>query len=214
MAMDFSTYLRGTDRSVTEMERDGRPARGVTLERSYGTSVEDLWDAVTNPERLPRWFLPVSGDLRPGGRYALEGNASGTIERCEPPRELAVTWEFAGEMSWVEVRLAAEGDSRSRLTLCHICPVDDVYWPKYGPGAAGVGWDFGLIGLDAHVGGADAEGLDEDTFSTTPEGRAFVGDVSTDWGRAEVAGGEDRATAEARATRTTAFYLGEEQAES
>ena len=31
------------------------------------------------PERIPRWFLPVSGDLRLGGRYQLEGNAGGEV---------------------------------------------------------------------------------------------------------------------------------------
>lgn len=208
--MDFGRYLKETERSVTRLEREGRPMRGVTLVRRYATGVEDLWDAVTNPERLPRWFLPVSGDLRPGGRYALEGNASGTIERCEPPRELGVTWEFAGEMSWVELSLEAEGPSRTRLTLVHICPEDDAHWPKYGPGAAGVGWDLGLIGLDHHLLGDAAEPFDENALGGTPEGRAFIGSVSRDWGRAATEGGETREEAEAAAARTTAFYLGEE----
>jgi hypothetical protein len=214
MAFNFGTYLRGTERSVSRRERAGEPMRGVTLARSYGTTLDDLWDAVTSPERLPRWFLPVSGDLRVGGRYALEGNASGTIERCEPPRELDVTWEFAGETSWVEVRLEAESETRTRLTLVHVCPVDDVYWPKYGPGAAGVGWDLGLIGLGNHLLGDAAEPFDEESLGGTPEGRAFIGDVSADWGRAAVEGGEPRRESEARAARTTSFYLGEEAAEA
>ena len=49
-------------------------ARTLTISRVYDTGIEDLWDACTNPERIPRWFLPVSGDLELGGRYALEGN--------------------------------------------------------------------------------------------------------------------------------------------
>jgi uncharacterized protein YndB with AHSA1/START domain len=43
---------------------DGDEARAVVLARTYKTDLEDLWDARTNPERIPRWFLPVSGDLR------------------------------------------------------------------------------------------------------------------------------------------------------
>jgi hypothetical protein len=39
----------------------------------YPASQSDLWDAVTNADRIPRWFLPVSGDLRLGGHYQLEG---------------------------------------------------------------------------------------------------------------------------------------------
>ena len=74
-------------------------ARTLTISRVYDTTAEDLWDACTNPERLPRWFLPVSGDLREGGRYALEGNASGTIERCQAPHALDATWEYGGQPS-------------------------------------------------------------------------------------------------------------------
>ena len=206
--IDFQAHLQAATRTVTVLEREGRPARGVTLERTYETTAEDLWDAATNPERLPRWFLPVSGDLRPGGRYQLEGNASGTITECVPPRSLAVTWEFGGEVSWVEVRITPEGDARSRLTLCHICPVDDDYWPKYGPGAAGVGWDLGLIGLDVHLSGS--ERIDEAELAASAEGRAFIAGLSEDWGRAAVAAGEDPGQAGAAAHRTTAFYSGDE----
>src|SRR5215213_9940401 len=86
-------------RSVETVEHDGRPAKRVTMAREYPTSVEDLWDAVTNAERIPRWFLPISGDLRVGGRYQLEGNAGGVVERCDPPGGAGVpgfvaTWEF------------------------------------------------------------------------------------------------------------------------
>ena len=45
------------------------------LERTYETTIVDLWDAITSAERIPRRFLPISGDLRLGGRYQLEGHA-------------------------------------------------------------------------------------------------------------------------------------------
>ncbi|MPY64707.1 SRPBCC domain-containing protein, partial [Streptomyces spongiae] len=84
-------------------------ARVVTLGQTYDSTVEDVWDACTNPERIPRWFLPVSGELRLGGRYQLQGNAGGTIERCEPPRGFGATWEYDGNVSWIELRLAEVG---------------------------------------------------------------------------------------------------------
>ena len=56
--------------------------------------------------------MPVSGDLRLGGRFQLQGNAGGGITRCAPPRHLAVTWEFGGQVSWVDVRLFEEGVQR------------------------------------------------------------------------------------------------------
>lgn len=209
--MDFNAHLGAVTRTVNQLERDGKPARGITLERTYATSVADLWDALTSPERLPRWFLPVSGELRPGGRYQLEGNAAGTILACEPPHALDLSWEFAGEISWAEVRVADAGEGRARLTLCHIALVDEHYWPTYGPGAGGVGWDLALAGLESFLVAPTAARFDETLLATTPEGRRFVAGLSEDWGRAAMAGGEDPAWARAAAARTTAFYMGEEE---
>ena len=122
----------------------------VVAERTYNAATEDVWDALTNAERIPRWFLPVSGDLRLGGHYQLEENAGGTITACEPPRQLAVTWEFGGEVTWVEVRLTASGDDTT-LRLEHIALVDDERWNEFGPGAVGIGWDLTLTALAEHL---------------------------------------------------------------
>ena len=99
MDLNVESHLGAVDRTVSSLERDGQAARAVTLARSYATTVEDLWDAVTKAERIGRWFLPVSGDLELGGRYQLEGNAGGTITHCERPSFLALTWEFGGDVS-------------------------------------------------------------------------------------------------------------------
>ena len=93
MNFDFDACLGAVTRTVAALERDGKPARAVTLSRTYATSIDDLWDAVTNPERLPRWFAPVEGDLKPGGRYQVVGNAGGTIPACQAPRLFDLTWE-------------------------------------------------------------------------------------------------------------------------
>lgn len=211
MPFDFNAHLGAVTRTVTELERNGGPARNVTLERSYDTTVNDLWDAVTNVERLPRWFLPVSGDLKLGGRYQFEGNAGGTITDCEPPRFLAATWEFGGGVSWVEVRLAAEDDTKSRLTLSHICPVDH-FWEQFGPGAVGIGWDLGLVGLTLHLSDAEAgrDRFDEEAFAASDDGKAFTLGASEDWIRAAIAGGEDPAQARTAGDRAGAFFTGEE----
>ncbi|MEO1244150.1 MAG: SRPBCC family protein [Pseudomonadota bacterium] len=209
MQFDFSTYLGEVTRTVSELEREGKPARNVTLERSYDTTTEDLWDAITNPERLPRWFLPISGELQLEGQYQFEGNAGGMITECVPPRLLSVTWEMGGGISWVAVRISPEGIAGSRLTLSHICPVDD-HWEKYGPGAVGIGWDLGLCGLTVHLLGGGADRFDEEAFAGSTEGKALIASASEDWGRAAVAAGENPSLAEAAAKLTTSFYTGEE----
>jgi len=108
MNFDASTHLSAVERAVSSGEREGKPARAVTLSRSFHATARDLWDAVTNPERLPRWFAPVSGDLEAGGRYQVEGNASGVVTECERPSRFALTWEFGEDVSWVEVSVADE----------------------------------------------------------------------------------------------------------
>ena len=211
MIHDLSTHLKAATRSVEVLERDGKPARSVILARTYDTSPDDLWDAVTNIERLPRWFAPVSGNLEPGGRFQIEGNASGTITECTPPLSFAATWEFGGAVSWIEVRVEPDDGDRARLTLAHIAHVDDEFWPKYGPGAAGVGWDLGLVGLAWHIADPAVERMDEGTFIASEQGRKYIGDVSEDWGRAEIESGESPEQARAAARRTAAFYTGQEE---
>lgn len=97
--MDPHKLFGATARIVRHTERDGKPAKAVVASRSYDTSASDLWDALTNAERIPRWFMPVEGDLRLGGRYQLKGNAGGAVTRCDAPKHLSLTWEFGGDVS-------------------------------------------------------------------------------------------------------------------
>ena len=116
-------------RSVGTRTVDGERTRVATIARTYPTGIEDLWDACTTAERLARWFLPVTGDLRVGGRYQLEGNASGTVEHCEAPHRFVATWEFAGGVSRITVTLTAVDADRTRLELEHV-PMMCI--PKFG----------------------------------------------------------------------------------
>ena len=183
-------------------------ARVSTISQAYDTDVEDLWDACTNPERLPRWFLPVTGDLKVGGRYQLEGNAGGTVERCDPPKSFFATWEFNGMVSWLEVRVAAEPGDRARLELEHTAHVDDDLWAQYGPGATGIGWDLALWGLANHLapGGPSVTPENAEAWTMSPEGVAFVTAAAEQWRVAHVESGTDEETAQAAFGRVTAFY--------
>jgi uncharacterized protein YndB with AHSA1/START domain len=94
-----------TDREI----RGADDARTLLIRRRYDAAVEDAWDACTDPERINRWFLPVTGELQPGGRFSVQGNASGEILRCDPPRLLRVTWEYGDHPAGqVELRLVAD----------------------------------------------------------------------------------------------------------
>ena len=208
MALDVQSHLDAVERSVSLPERDGQPARAVTLTRSYATTVEDLWDAVTNAERIPRWFLPVSGELEDGGRYQLEGNAGGEITACGRLSHFALTWEFGEDVSWVEVRFSDDGAGSAGLSLTHTAHLSE-HWGEYGPGAVGVGWELGLMGLAIHIAQPTEPMPDEMAFVTSPDGRAFIAGSSEMWAQAAVSDGAEPDAARAAARRTTAFYTGE-----
>jgi uncharacterized protein YndB with AHSA1/START domain len=206
--IDVTHQINSVRREVGQRTLEAGEARVVTVSQTYAASPEELWDACTNPERIPRWFLPVSGDLRLGGRYQLEGNASGTIERCDPPRSFAATWEYGGEVSWVEVAVSAEPDGRTRFTLEHIAQVDDVRWAEFGPGAVGIGWDMGLMGLALHLssGGRAVDPQESAAWMASDEGRRFMTLSSERWCAASIAAGTDQTEARAAADRVTAAY--------
>lgn len=209
--IDVTHQINSVRRRVGKRLFEVGEARVVTVSRTYDTPLDDLWNACTDPERIPRWFLPVSGELRLGGRYQLEGNAGGTIEHCDPPRGFAATWEYGDEVSRIELRLTPDGDG-ARFELDHIAHVDDERWEQFGPGAVGIGWDLGLIGLTLHLagGGAVVDPQEVMTWSASDEGRRFIAASSDSWYEASVASGEDASAARASADRTTAFYTGAE----
>ena len=208
MSFDLNTHLAATGRTMRLTTRDGGSAYAVAISRSYAAAAEDLWDAVTNGERIPRWFLPVSGDLEVSGRYQLERNAGGTVTACEAASRFSLTWEFGDDLSWVDVEVVADGAGRARLTLTHSSRPSD-HWDRFGPGATGVGWEMGLVGLAIHLSDPQAALPEDATFTDTEEGKAFVRGCSAAWGEAAIAGGEDPDAARAAAGRTAAFYLGE-----
>ncbi len=207
MSVDAESHLAAVERSVSLRERDGRPAGMLSLGRSFPVPLEDLWDALTKADRIQRWLLPISGELEPGGRFELKGNASGEITACEPPSHLALTWEFASDVSWVEVHCSAHGAGAARLELLHTALLSP-HWDEYGPGAAGVGWELGLLGLALHLEQPDAPQLDEHAFAASPEGKALIKGSAEAWGEAGIAAGGEPDAARAAAGRTAAFYTG------
>ncbi len=204
--IDVTHRISAVARTVGTRTLAAGEARVVTVARSYPDPVEEVWNACTAAERITRWLMPVSGELRLGGRYQLQGNAGGVVESCDPPRSFTATWEYGGEVSWIELHLTPEGNG-TRFTLEHIAHVDDARWAEFGPGAVGVGWDSMLLGLTMH--------LESDTSITpaeamewlvSPEGVRFVTESSAAWCAAAIAAGDEPEAAEAAAKRTTAAY--------
>lgn len=210
MPVDIPRLIGAVTRELTTRDVDGEPARVIVATRTYNTSADDLWDAITSPERLPRWFSPVTGDFRLGGRYQIEGNASGEIRECEPPSRLGLTWEWQEQVSWVNVDLVQEREGVTRLRLEHVAHVPGDFWDRYGAGAAGGGWDLALLGLHMHLSG-DTSVTPETAMEWlgSPEGKSYVTESSNAWCASAIAAGEDPDAARAAARRNIAAYTGE-----
>ena len=210
--IDVDHQINAVKRTLGTRTIDTGEAHVITISQSYDTDQEDLWNAVTNIERIPRWFLPISGDLTVGGAYQLEGQAGGTILTCDPPKNFTATWEYGGNVSWIDVSVSSDGPDRARLVLEHITDVDDAIWREFGPGGVGMGWDSMLLGLALHL--ATGESVDPSfgqQWLGTEDGRRFLALSGEQWYAANVALGVDRAAARALADRCLKAYLGEER---
>ncbi len=152
-----------TRRGVVTLEPDGR--QRLEFRRSWRDPIEDVWSALTEPERLARWIGVYDGERAVGGRgtFAMtqeEGEPVGepmTIVECDPPRRLVIEWVQQGADSWrVDLDLWREGD-RTVLRFVQF----------YGAGADVtdfvLGWHWYLDKLGAEVGGTPAP-ADWDTF--------------------------------------------------
>jgi uncharacterized protein YndB with AHSA1/START domain len=195
--IDIASQLNAIHRQVEQqLPADGSGERvSVLLRRGYDAPIDDVWDAVTQPDRIKRWLMPISGELRVGGSFQLEGNAGGEILTCEPPRLLKVT--FGAPTSIVEVRLTPDGDGDTVLELEHTVPIEIA---QSGAGAlyVGPGWDGALLGLGLFLRG-EAVG-DPVAAANSPEAQEFSKQSVHVW--AEVVKDSGTATAEQLAGAT------------
>ena len=207
--IDVEHQISAVSREVGERVLAAGQARVVRLSQTYRATLDEVWDACTNPERIPRWFLPISGDLRLGGRYALQGNAEGVVQTCDAPNGFTATWEFGGDVSWIEVRLRSVGEDSTRFELEHIAHVDDERWAEFGPGAVGLGWDGAVLGLANHL--ATGESVDPEAamaWMMSAEGIKLYTLGSRKWMEAQIAAGADAQAAQEAAARTLTAYTG------
>ena len=160
--IDILEHINAVQREVS---RTGETVT-VVMRRSYRAEPEELWDALTDPERMRRWFLPVTGDLKVGGTFQLEGNAGGEILECEPPKRFKVT--FGGPTSLLELRLLPGPGASTELELEH--SMSEAPAPG-GSGAlwVGPGWDGGLLGLALYVAGELDENTNPVEMADSPE---------------------------------------------
>jgi uncharacterized protein YndB with AHSA1/START domain len=123
----------------------------VRVEDVYPTSVDDLWSAITDPDRLQRWIARVDGDLRLDGRFTATFTSgwegSGIVEVCDAPRSLRVRMSQPGaDSTTMEAQLTAEGDA-TRLVI------EERGLPLADYADHGAGWQAHVEDLRAHLDG-------------------------------------------------------------
>ena len=207
MQVHVRDHLSSVKRRVHFTERDRKPAASVSLSRQFDVAPGVLWNAITNREQISEWFSPITGELELNGSYAIEGNAHGVIKVCDPFTYVALTWEFAGDVSWVDLRLINEERTGVFFELDHTSVLSP-HWDQYGAGATGVGWETSYLGLYLHLMHPNEAKFDEQAFVATDAGKHFVSTSSKAWAEASILAGADSDSATAAAERTTAFYLG------
>ena len=203
----MSDILSQIDALHRELGRTGEAHR-MLLRREYDATVEDVWDALTDPDRITRWFMPVSGDLHLGGHYQLEGNAGGEILACDPPKLIKVTWIY-GEptgLSELEVRLSPAGE-RTTLEIGHVAEVPEDFWKIYGPGATGIGWELGLLGLQEHLAGQDRTPEEKANAHTDPQLREYMTRSGDAWAEVHRAPGASEEEVENGRKAVLAAYV-------
>jgi len=78
MIIDIANQIGATSRQVAQQHTERGETVVVTLERRYAAEVADVWQAITDPDRVRRWFLPLTGDLREGGTSSSKITLPGT----------------------------------------------------------------------------------------------------------------------------------------
>jgi uncharacterized protein YndB with AHSA1/START domain len=161
---DILAMLNGTYREIDYRETPAGRVRSLLIRREYDAGIADVWEAITDPDRLRRWFLPVTGDLREGGTFQLKDNAGGEIRRCDPPGLLAVTWAYGdAPAADVELRLS-ESAGVTTLELHHAPVAETIDFggrdidpvlndAETGIWGLGSGWELGFIGLASYLRG-------------------------------------------------------------
>lgn len=133
--MTSDAVLLGSLRSI-----DGEGV--VRMESRFDIGIDDLWGALTDPERLAQWYGAAEGDLSQGGeflvRIALSGPRTGKVEECEPPQRLRLTMRDPEpqpgqpEETVLDVELSLEGAQTRLVWEERGMPIDLL--PAYGAG--------------------------------------------------------------------------------
>jgi uncharacterized protein YndB with AHSA1/START domain len=147
----------------------------VRFEDRFDTDIDDLWSALTDPQRLAGWIGEVEGDLRVGGsfraRFTSGVQGAGRVEACQPPWRLQVTMRTGRQCETVIEALLAADRGQTILT------VEERGLPPDELAAHGAGWQAHAEDLAAHLAGRGRGDWRSRWTELTPAYQALAGTV-------------------------------------
>jgi uncharacterized protein YndB with AHSA1/START domain len=153
----------------------GHGKGAVRMENVYDTSGDDLWSALTDPDRLARWIGVVEGDLRVGGtiqvRFTSGWEGPGRVEICrQPERLMLVMAPGSADETEIEATLSPAGN-RTRLVI------EERGIPIEHLAGHGAGWQAHVEDLTAHLAGRERQDWNARWVELTPSYEAPRGEA-------------------------------------
>jgi len=158
----------------------------VRIEDRYDTDIDDLWSAITDPDRLARWFGEVDGELSQRGEFRVHiadaGDRTGQVEACEPPQRLVVTTRETDESYrrgqgvppfdavW-EITLTADGDRTILVIEVKGMPLEKIAF-------FGAGWQIHAENLAAYLAGREPDDVEARWEELVPPYQDLAANIS------------------------------------
>lgn len=103
--------------------------KGFTIERTFNSPIDKVWDALTNNDTMKNWYFDIA-DFKPEIGFEFTFNGQGAdcenyVHQCkitevETNKKLSYSWVYKGYEGYSEAsfELFAEGE-KTRLVLTH-----------------------------------------------------------------------------------------------
>lgn len=130
-----------------------KEAGTVTLERTYNAPAQRVWEALTDVNKLRKWYFNLSGfELRVGYKFEFAGESDcaqyihfSEITEVVEGKKLTYTWSYKGYegMSYVTWELFPERD-KTKVVLTHVGLESFPKHPDFSKDSFTGGWTYFL----------------------------------------------------------------------
>jgi uncharacterized protein YndB with AHSA1/START domain len=158
----YEGRVDSTDTRYGSVETEGDGRTRLEFRRTWPDDADDVWAALTDPERTARWIGTYEGERAPGatGVFTMTAEDDAPIERvtvveCVECHRLVLDWP--DNQNWrIELDLVSQRGGTTLIIVQHFADAAAV------PGVA-TGWHWYLDRLDAEISGTEPP-RDRDAF--------------------------------------------------